>query len=54
MISGFVSRSFGVGLYLSETELNEVDERRMGSEWGHYVSTREAMTFMEQQKKENY
>ena len=44
MVSGFVSRDFGVGLYLSKVELEEVNERRMGSEWGHYLSKDEALT----------
>ena len=48
MFCGFFSRSFGVGLLLTQNELNEVHERRMGSEWGEYVS-RESL-FM---KREN-
>ena len=34
MISGFVSHSFGVGLLLTQSELDEVNERRIRSEWG--------------------
>ena len=51
MVSGFVSRSFGVGLLLSQDELDKVNERRMGSEWGHYVSKDSAMTVYATTKK---
>ena len=44
MVSGFVSSDIGVGLYLSKNELEEVKARRMGSEWGHYLSRDEALT----------
>ncbi len=44
MISGFVSRSFKVGVHLSETELNKVNERRVRSEWCHYLSKDSALT----------
>ena len=51
MVSGFVSRDFGVGLYLSKEQLEEVNERRMGSEWGHYLSKEEAITVYGTTKK---
>jgi len=54
MVSGFVSRSFGVGLLLSQDELDKVNERRMGSEWGHYVSKDSAMTVYATTKKKIY
>ena len=38
MISGFISQDFGVGLELSENELDEVNERRMSDQWGEYIS----------------
>ncbi len=51
MISGFVSRSFRVGLHLSETELNEVNKQRMSSEWCHYLSKESALTVYGTTKK---
>ena len=43
MVSAFVSREFGVGLFLEEKELKEVNERRTSREWGEYISKQEAL-----------
>ena len=51
MVSGFVSRDFGVGLLLNEEQLNKVNERRVGQEWCHYLSADEAMTVYGTTKK---
>ena len=51
MVSGFVSRSFGVRLLFSQDELGKVNERRTGSEWGHYVLKDLAMTVYVTMKK---
>jgi len=51
IISGFVSRSFGVGLHLSQNELEEVNERRVSSEWCHYLSKEAALTVYGTTKK---
>ena len=53
MISAFVSRSFGVGLHLSDIELNEVNEQRMSSEWCHYLTKESALTVYGTTKKKN-
>ena len=44
MISGFVSRSFGVDLHLSKEELEKVNKRRAGYEWGEYLSKESALS----------
>ena len=51
MVSGFVSRDFGVGLHLNEEELQKVNERRVSDEWCHYLSADEAMTVYGTTKK---
>jgi len=53
MISAFVSRSFGVGLKLTEEELLRVNERRRSEKWGQYVETKAAIeVYGSTQKKE--
>ena len=52
MVSGFASRCFGVGLYLSEVELNKVNERRIGSQWRESISKNEAIKVYGTTKKE--
>ena len=42
MVSAFVSWEFGIGIKLTKEELKEVNERRMNSEWGFYLSKNEA------------
>ena len=44
MVSGFISRDFGVGLHLNNKELKKVSEQRISDEWCHYLSADEAMT----------
>ena len=39
MVSGFVSREFGVGLHLTKIELDEVNQSRTSDEWEFYLST---------------
>ena len=51
MISGFVSCSFGVALLLTLDELNKVNEGRMGSEWGEYVSRESSLSVYGTTKK---
>ena len=51
MISGFLRHSFGVGLHLSDIELNRVNEMRMGCELGNYLPRNEAITVYKSKKK---
>ena len=51
MISAFVSRSFGVGLKLTEEELLRVNERRRSEKWGQYVETKAAIEVYGSTKK---
>ncbi len=51
MISALVSRSFGIGLKLTEEELLKVNERRTSEKWGHYMETRAAMEIYGSTKK---
>ena len=51
MVSAFVSRSFGVGLELSEEELMKVNERRSSEEWGEYIEKKAAMEIHGSTKK---
>ena len=51
IISGFASRSFGVGLHLSQNELDKVNKRRMNSEWGEYLLKNEVITVYGTTKK---
>ena len=53
MISGFVSRSFGVRFHLTQDELNKINERRMGSEWGKYLSRESSLAIYGTTKKKN-
>ena len=43
MVSAFVSRSFGMGLDLTENEMMRVNERRISDEWGEYISDKESI-----------
>ena len=44
MVSGFVSRDFGVGLHLDDNEIQKVNKQRVSDEWCHYLSTGAALT----------
>ena len=43
MISGFVSRDFGLGLTVTATELTMIYERRSSPHWGEYLSEQAAI-----------
>ena len=51
MISAFVSRSFGIGLKLTEEELLKVNERRRSEKWVHYMEKSAAMEIYGSTKK---
>ena len=44
MVSVFVSQDLGVGLHLTKTELNEVNDRRSSENWGSYLSKDDTFT----------
>ena len=43
MVSAFVSRSFVVSLLLNDEEMKELNKWRANSEWGKYISSKEAI-----------
>ena len=54
MISAFVSRSFGIGIKLSDEEMIKLNERRRSEKWGHYVEKKAAMEIYGSTKKKNH
>ena len=54
MISAFVSRSFGVGIQLTEEELIKVNKQRKSEHWGHYMEKKAAMEIYGSTKKKNH
>ena len=51
MVSGFVSRDFGVWLHLNDKELKKVNQQRVSDKWCHYLSADEAMAVYDTTKK---
>ena len=51
MVSAFISWEVGMGIKLTKEELKQVNERRMSSEWGFYLSKNEAMNIYGSTKK---
>ena len=51
MISAFVSWEFGVGLKLSDKELQKVNKHRASCDWCSYVSCKEAIEIYGSEKK---
>ena len=52
MVSAFVSRSFGMGIVLSDKELEKVNERQTSGEWAKYISSKKIIEINGTNKKQ--